>query len=79
MPNYEYRCRECGDEFEERVRFDTPVETIVCPGCGARAADRQMSLFAARVSSRALSPCGKRVGEGGCGGGEGSCESKPRG
>ena len=48
MPLYEYRCRRCDEEFEERVRMDTPTETIECPGCGVRDAERLLSTFSSR-------------------------------
>lgn len=33
MPMYEYRCSDCGSEFELRQKFsDEPVTT--CPDCG---------------------------------------------
>lgn len=33
MPIYEYRCQECGKEFEELVRTAKKVE---CPECGGK-------------------------------------------
>ena len=57
MPLYEYRCRQCEEEFEERVRMDTPTETIACPECGVREAERLMSSFSSRGSnSRRTAP-----------------------
>jgi putative FmdB family regulatory protein len=36
MPIYEYKCEECGAEFEEWQKFsDPPVDT--CPTCGGKA------------------------------------------
>lgn len=44
MPTYEYRCRECGTEFEKFQRMsDAPVAE--CPKCGARA-ERRLSAGA---------------------------------
>lgn len=41
MPTYEYRCRECGEEFEKFQRMsDEPVAD--CPACG-KAAERRLS------------------------------------
>lgn len=41
MPTYEYRCRECGEEFEKFQRMsDDPVAE--CPACG-KAAERRLS------------------------------------
>ncbi|MFN3928115.1 MAG: FmdB family zinc ribbon protein [Thermoflexus sp.] len=47
MPLYEYRCRACGTEFEQLVRWNTPTEEIECPHCGRREAEKRMSRFAA--------------------------------
>jgi putative FmdB family regulatory protein len=44
MPTYEYRCAECGNEFEKFGRMsDPPVQA--CPACGAEA-QRKMSAGA---------------------------------
>lgn len=44
MPTYEYRCRECGTDFEKFQRMsDEPVAE--CPKCGARA-ERRLSAGA---------------------------------
>ncbi|MER3400414.1 MAG: zinc ribbon domain-containing protein [Thermoflexus sp.] len=61
MPLYAYRCRACGAEFEELVRFSTPDEEIACPRCGQRAAEKRLTAFATlgreSISRRALA-CG---------------------
>jgi putative FmdB family regulatory protein len=36
MPIYEYRCENCGNEFEEWQKFSDPV-VDKCPGCGGPA------------------------------------------
>ena len=36
MPTYEYRCAECGHEFEEFQAISDPPITI-CPSCGGKA------------------------------------------
>jgi putative FmdB family regulatory protein len=44
MPTYEYRCRECGTDFEKFQRMsDEPVAE--CPKCGAQA-ERRLSAGA---------------------------------
>lgn len=35
MPTYEYRCSECGNEFEEFQAISDPPITI-CPACGGK-------------------------------------------
>ena len=46
MPIYEYRCRTCGESFEKLVRMSTAIESIECPSCGERQAERLLSTFA---------------------------------
>ena len=50
MPMYEYRCRRCGEDFEELVRTDTPDSEVECPECGVYEAGRKLSTFAAGAS-----------------------------
>jgi putative FmdB family regulatory protein len=44
MPTYEYRCAECGNEFEKFGRMSDPP-VYACPACGAEA-QRKMSAGA---------------------------------
>lgn len=41
MPIYEYRCRECEQEFELLVRKDT---VIACPACESEDLEKLLSL-----------------------------------
>jgi putative FmdB family regulatory protein len=45
MPIYEYRCKGCGDRFEELVSVSAKLAPP-CPSCGAKGAKRLFSLFA---------------------------------
>ena len=45
MPIYEYRCTDCGDDFERLVRSMFSVETITCPSCGGDHVKKAVSLF----------------------------------
>lgn len=60
MPIYDYQCRNCGSEFEELRKLSDSDEDVVCPYCGEKDCERQMSLTALDAS----------LG-GGCGGGGG--------
>ncbi len=73
MPMYEYRCLDCGAEFEELVRSDD--EQVECEDCDSDKVQRKMSTFAMKTSGRTLAdlPPPSRGGGGskcsGCSGG----------
>jgi putative FmdB family regulatory protein len=46
MPIYEYRCGKCETRFEKLVRASDSGE-IVCPSCGEKHPELQLSTFAA--------------------------------
>jgi putative FmdB family regulatory protein len=48
MPLYEYRCKECGEEFEELMRSQD-AQNPPCPACGSPATEKKMSLFGGSV------------------------------
>ena len=50
MPIYEYRCENCGTEFEHLLRGDDKPE---CPSCGGERLKRQFSAHATHASSSA--------------------------
>jgi putative FmdB family regulatory protein len=58
MPIYEYRCLECGEEFEKLVRFSTATSEIGCPKCGGRQAEKLISAFSTRTSSTVAASAG---------------------
>lgn len=62
MPVYEFICRECKREFEEWVRTPELASEVVCPKCGGRKVERQLSVFAARQGHGSPS-----IPTGGCG------------
>ena len=48
MPIYEYRCKDCGKEFEALVRkSDVPA----CPGCAGTDLERLLSLPALKTET----------------------------
>lgn len=70
MPIYEYRCDDCGHEFEALVRTDALPQ---CPECESGALDKKLSVFAApgaQPEPAAVGPCGNCChhpdGPGGC-------------
>ncbi len=46
MPLYEYRCSECGHEFEKMVRFSEANQSPICPKCQSKETQKQLSTFA---------------------------------
>lgn len=50
MALYEYRCAECGTEFEKIISPANQKKKVVCPTCSSKRVKRKLSLFA---SSRA--------------------------
>ena len=74
MPIYEYVCRDCKHEFEVLIRGK---EQPVCPKCGKKKVDKQLSVPSAHttgsgdtacpVQSQCPAPscCGKSCGLGG--------------
>lgn len=45
MPIYEFRCRDCGEEFEALVAAG--IEKVECRACGSEATERVYSAQAA--------------------------------
>jgi putative FmdB family regulatory protein len=43
---YEYRCRDCGAEYEQLRRMQEADRDLECPECGAKEIDRLISGFA---------------------------------
>jgi len=71
MPIYEFRCGECGSEFES-VRLPGREWTTTCPGCGSKRAEKLFSTFSTPrhpASGGGLTCCGR----------EERCDSPPCG
>ena len=66
MPIYEYRCRGCGNEFEQYVH--SASSGVACPTCASALVNRKLSVFGLRTGGPEVStvPSG---GGGCCGGG----------
>ncbi len=62
MPMYDYRCNNCGKEYEELVWSSSTLdEEIKCPECGEQKSQRLLS--APVISTGSTSPSGY---SGGC-------------
>lgn len=57
MPLYEYRCKSCGDEFEELVPLSAK-SSPPCPKCSSLQTDKKMSRFGGGSGSQAGGSCG---------------------
>jgi len=51
MPIFEYRCEDCGGEFEDLVPHAERDEPQECPCCGGKKSKRLMSRFATTAGS----------------------------
>lgn len=49
MPIYDFKCRKCGNEFEQVVKGD---EAPSCPACGAGDTERSFPLSAGVSTTR---------------------------
>ncbi len=70
MPIYEYRCQNCGENFEKLVRSINGAEQVVCPVCQSESAERRLSAFATVGSSQAVNescPMSSTCPSGSCG------------
>ncbi len=56
MPFYEYRCTECGVQFEELQPVGATNDEVECPECGAAKPIRVLSGFATGGSDRFSAP-----------------------
>ena len=73
MPIYEYACRQCGADFERRLKVDERLTAQVCPSCGATGAVLRMSApglvgaGASRARSGGVATCPTTGEPCGCG------------
>jgi putative FmdB family regulatory protein len=66
MPIYEYRCKQCEQEFEKYVPGASTV--VACPGCASKQVMRKLSVFGLKTAG-AFQPSAMSGGGGCCGGG----------
>ena len=59
MPLYEYRCNECGAEFEMMLRFSEADRRPVCPKCESSIKRMHRNIFD-RFLSRTFMPNSRR-------------------
>jgi len=47
MPIFEYRCDDCGSQFEKLIRRAAETAELRCPSCGKDHLTQQLSTFSA--------------------------------
>ena len=58
VPIYEYKCSACEAAFEQLVRSQRDEKKVVCPKCGDRRIERQLSVPAAPHTNTKTPPAG---------------------
>ena len=56
MPIYEYTCKKCENKFEKLVRSMSSTEAILCPECGSKQTERELSVFAVSADAGRSAP-----------------------
>ncbi len=57
MPLYEYKCSDCGEQFETLVTSRDKANKATCPSCGSGKTERMLSTFAVGKPSAPASSC----------------------
>jgi putative FmdB family regulatory protein len=66
MPIYEYKCGDCGENFEALVMGSE--DAVECEKCGSKKLERQMSCFSSSSGSMGDLLASAGGGNPGCGG-----------
>jgi putative FmdB family regulatory protein len=56
MPIYEYRCEECGTQFEELTLSANGNYAVACRACTSRRVTRLLSAFAVHTAEAPAAP-----------------------
>ncbi|HHT49923.1 MAG TPA: zinc ribbon domain-containing protein [Eubacteriaceae bacterium] len=67
MPLYLYKCKDCGNEFEELTRAEDRDRDYTCPKCGRSNSIRLFTSFSTITKSTSVPPCASSCPSGGCG------------
>ncbi len=59
MPIYEFKCKDCGEEFEVFLKSKNEVSEVKCPKCNSKNIERLMSVVNAIVDSGSSSSSDK--------------------
>jgi len=55
MPIYEYRCQQCGQQFEKLVRSSSAQNNVECPYCHSTQVKKEFSVFGLGGRDKGLS------------------------
>ena len=56
MPLYEYRCKDCGTEFEKQLRFSEANQLPACPNCNSTQTRKKISSVVSFIANSTGSP-----------------------
>jgi len=56
VPIYEYRCRKCGEEFEQYRPLSGSDKDIKCPRCGEQHPERHFSFYSPKSTYSSCAP-----------------------
>lgn len=65
MPIFEYRCRDCGQDFE--AILNSAGSQAVCKSCGSKKVEQLLSVFAVAGGSSTAAKAAAEPGPCGCG------------
>lgn len=51
MPIFEYKCNDCGTQYDILHKGAENADNVICPSCASRAHVKKFSSFSASVSS----------------------------
>jgi putative FmdB family regulatory protein len=72
MPIYEYRCDDCGAEFEKRVARAADAGSVQCPSCNQAHLTQRLSTFSSVMGGSKSAGGASCPSAGGCPG-RGTC------
>ena len=57
MPIYEFKCEDCGKEFEKFVVSFSQIDSVKCPECGSGNVKKKVSACSVGGSSTSAGSC----------------------
>jgi putative FmdB family regulatory protein len=63
MPIYEFKCKNCGREFEMLFKSQSQIKEVSCPACSSKKVEKKFSSFSVGITSDNTSLCKKFAGK----------------